>query len=114
MSLILYSSCKTIIAIKELSSLLISVHSSYTNFLVMCSINSLYFIYMLYLIRLVDLCYGNGSMILTGCTSSNLSIRRVKVLGELVILYININMMLRLVKCSWMRVYPTESEVDGR
>jgi hypothetical protein len=73
--------------------------------------NSLYFIYVL---DLVDLCYGNGPMILMGCTSSNLSVRRMGVLEELVILFININMVLRLVKCRWMRVCLTEREVGGK
>lgn len=74
MSLILYSSCKTIIAIKELSSLLISVHSLKTTLLVMCSMNSLSFNYMLLLIRLVDLYENIDRVILMGCTNSNLSI----------------------------------------
>ncbi len=67
---------------------------------------------MIHLIRLVDLCYGNGPVTLTGCTSSNLSIRRVGVPGELVSLFSNISMVLRSAKCYWMRVCPTESEVD--
>jgi hypothetical protein len=113
MSLVLYSSCNTIVAIKELS-LLISVHSSYTSLLVVCSMSRLYFIYMLHLIKLVNLFYGNGPMILTDCTSSNLSIRRVGVPGELVSLFSNISMVLRSAKCCWMRVCPTESEVDER
>jgi hypothetical protein len=113
MSLVLYSSCNTIVAIKELS-LLISVHSSYTSLLVVCSMSRLYFIYMLHLIKLVNLFYGNGPMILTDCTSSNLSIRRVGIPGELVTLFIDISMVLSLIKCHWMRVSPMESEVGGR
>ncbi len=42
---------------------------------------NLYFNYMLHLIRLVDICHDIGPMILTGCTSSNLSIRTMGVLG---------------------------------
>lgn len=63
---------------------------------------------------LVDLCYDNGPMILTSCISSNLFIRRVGVPGELMKLFIKICMVLRLVKCHWMQVCPTESEVGGR
>ncbi len=40
-------------------------------------------------------------MILTDCTSFNLSIRRV---GELLTLFRNVSMVLRLIKCHWMQV----------
>lgn len=76
MFLVLYSLCKTMSFIKELSFALISVYSSYTTLLVMCAMNSLYIIYMLHMIRLVDICYSNGPIILMGCTSSKSSIRR--------------------------------------
>ena len=76
--------------------------------------NILYFIYMLHTTKLVNLCYSNGLMILMDCTSSNLSMRRVGVSGELVTLFINISMVIRLGKCCWMWVCLMKSEVGGR
>ena len=74
--------------------------------------SSIYFVYLLCQ-RLVDLCYGNGPMIFIGCSSSNLPIRRVGVLGELVTIFNSISMVFRLDKCRWMWVCPTKSEVGG-
>ena len=54
MSLVRYSSCKTRVAIKELSYLFNCVHSSYT-ILLTCFMNTLHFSYMHRLIWLVDL-----------------------------------------------------------
>ena len=67
---------------------------------------------MFHLIRLVDLCYGNGPMTLMGCPSSSLSIRRVRVPGELVSLFTSVSMMLELDKCRWMQICPMKSKVS--
>jgi hypothetical protein len=57
--------------------------------------SSIHFIYLLHP-RLVDRCYGNAPMTFKGYSSSNLFIRRVTVLGELVILFTDISMVIRL------------------
>ena len=75
--------------------------------------SSIYFVYLLHP-RVVDPCYGNGRMTFIGCASSNLFFRRVRVLGELVILFTSINVVFRLDKYRWMWVYPMESDVGGR
>jgi hypothetical protein len=116
MSLVLSSLCKTIVELIELSFLFIYAHGLYNSLLSIFSIFSMSSIYFIYLLhpRLVNPCYGNGPISFIGCSSSNLLICRVRVLGELVILFTGISMVLRLDKCCWMRVCPTESEVDGR
>ncbi len=54
MSLVLYSSCKTIGELIELSSLFFYAHSRCTSSLSICSMSSIYFVYLLYC-KLVDL-----------------------------------------------------------
>ncbi len=75
MSLVLYSSCKTIVILMELSSLFIYAHSICIPLFSICSMSSIYFVYLFYP-RLVDPCYGNGPMNFIGCSSSNLFIRK--------------------------------------
>ncbi len=58
-------------------------------------------VYASYLLhpRLVDPCYGNGPMTFIGCSNSNVTIRRVGVPRELLILFTSTSMVLRLDKC---------------
>ncbi len=74
---------------------------------------SIYFAYLFHP-RLVDLFYGNTPITFVGCSNSNLFIRRMRVSGELVILFTSIRMVFKLDECRWMRVCPTESKVGSR
>ncbi len=75
--------------------------------------SSIYFIYLLHP-RLVEPWYGNGPMNFIGCSSSNLFIQKVRVLGEIVIMFTSINVVFRQDKHRWMWMYPTENEAGGR
>jgi hypothetical protein len=107
MFLVLFSHCKTLSIVMKLSSLFIGVYSSYTALAIICSMSSFYFLGMLYMCRLVDICHDIGPIILTDCTSSYLSIRKVGVLGKVIVLFSNVSMVLRLIKCHWMWVCST-------
>jgi hypothetical protein len=48
MSLVLYSLCKIIVELIELSSLFIYAHGLYISLFNICSMNSIYFVYMLH------------------------------------------------------------------
>ena len=86
MSLVLYSSCKTIVELIELPFLFIYVHGLYISLLSICSMSSIYFVYLLHP-RLVDPCYGNNPITFIGCSSSNLFILRVSPEGVSDIIY---------------------------
>lgn len=87
MSLVLYSLCKTMSLIIELSSLLTCIHNSYIVLLIIWLMSCLCLFHILYMFRLLDLYHDIDPTILMGCTSSKLSIWRGGVPRELVVLF---------------------------